>query len=89
MALRANKPDEDADSGCGAGLRPCGRAFARPGALRIPGERVFNGAAYANLRNLIPAPIAMRRISPKIDSPLVLRAFAGSADILYWTARAA
>jgi ankyrin repeat protein len=45
MALRANKPDKDADTRCGAGLRPCGRAFARPGASRTPGERVFRGAA--------------------------------------------
>jgi hypothetical protein len=51
MALRANKPDEDADSRCGAGLRPCGRASPDPERYASRGESVFNGAAYANFRN--------------------------------------
>ncbi|HEX4135118.1 MAG TPA: hypothetical protein VHY84_10950, partial [Bryobacteraceae bacterium] len=44
MALRANKPDEDADSRCGAGLRPCGWALPGPERYASRGESVFRGA---------------------------------------------
>jgi hypothetical protein len=55
---------------------------------RAPASGVEN-RWYANFRKQTLASIEVRGISPKIDSPLILRAFAGSADILYWMARAA